>query len=351
MNAHEHNPQRDANQRAADHEPEQKRPGYAGPRAGLMSVQRSAGNQAVNHLLDTPSADDPAAVRDRLGDGSPLPGAVRARMERAFGESFGHVRLHTDGHASRMVRHYGAEAFTVGEHIAVKPENYRPGTFLGDALLAHELAHTLQQREATAATPTRQTSSLESDANARMVQALAPASQRQGWQQRLGAVGGHMRSGLQLQFFGCSSKPKTEEEKYEELKETLSDTEQAVRTAQRIYDARGDVEKAARAGEIADTFGRVNSGITRAEQAVQLYEAVGDLQAFAAADPNSDPEGFARAAGTAFVRFGEALELAPPPLNAYGTILKGAENFFVEMAHDLRPDLRYRGTPYEQYMR
>ena len=50
-----------------------------------------------------------------------------------------------------MAGELGARAVTVGEHVAFAPGEYRPGTPVGDALLAHELAHVGQQADAGAA--------------------------------------------------------------------------------------------------------------------------------------------------------------------------------------------------------
>ena len=91
---------------------------------------------------------DLQAVRGRLGDGAPLEGAVGRRMETAFGSDFGRVRLHTG--SSRSGRRWppgmNARAFALGEHVAFDAEaEYKPGTPAGDALLAHELAHVVQQ--------------------------------------------------------------------------------------------------------------------------------------------------------------------------------------------------------------
>ncbi len=47
-----------------------------------------------------------------------------------------------------MSRELDARAFTVGQHIAFAPGHFRPGTLEGDALLGHELAHTVQQADA-----------------------------------------------------------------------------------------------------------------------------------------------------------------------------------------------------------
>ncbi|MDY7088565.1 MAG: DUF4157 domain-containing protein, partial [Actinomycetota bacterium] len=45
----------------------------------------------------------------------------------------------------RMNDALGARAFTVGSDVFVRRSEYRPGTSEGDALLGHELAHTVQQ--------------------------------------------------------------------------------------------------------------------------------------------------------------------------------------------------------------
>jgi hypothetical protein len=92
--------------------------------------------------------DDPHALQQELGEGQPLAGDVRGRMESAFGASFSHVRTHTDATAGAASGRVNARAFTVGNHIAFGRGEYQPGTMLGDALIAHELAHTMQQQGA-----------------------------------------------------------------------------------------------------------------------------------------------------------------------------------------------------------
>jgi hypothetical protein len=88
---------------------------------------------------------DAAALHDRLGPGRALDGDVRSRMETAFGARFGSVRIHDDAEAAALSSDLNARAFTVGQHVAFGGGEYRPGNPVGDALLAHELAHTLQQ--------------------------------------------------------------------------------------------------------------------------------------------------------------------------------------------------------------
>ncbi len=90
---------------------------------------------------------DPRAIQSQLGPGQPLEGGVQSRMESAFGASFANVRLHTDASAARLSGELNARAFTVGQHVAFGAGEYQPGTLIGDALIAHELAHVVQQAE------------------------------------------------------------------------------------------------------------------------------------------------------------------------------------------------------------
>lgn len=98
------------------------------------------------------AADDAQATADRLGPGRGLEQGVRSRMEAVFGASFAGVRMHSDAATAGLAGSLGARAFTVGEHVAFGAGEYRPGTVVGDAIIAHELAHVLQQR-AGAASP------------------------------------------------------------------------------------------------------------------------------------------------------------------------------------------------------
>jgi hypothetical protein len=90
-------------------------------------------------------ACDPQAIQAQLGVGRPLEGHVQSRMGAAFGQDFSHVRTHTDVKAGQLTSELNARAFTVGEHVAFGPGEYQPGTLVGDAIIAHELAHVVQQ--------------------------------------------------------------------------------------------------------------------------------------------------------------------------------------------------------------
>ena len=90
-------------------------------------------------------AGAPPLVHDALGTpGRPLEGADRASMEPLFGHSLAHVRVHDDARAARSARAVGALAYAVGPHVVFAAGRYAPGTREGRRLLAHEVAHTLQ---------------------------------------------------------------------------------------------------------------------------------------------------------------------------------------------------------------
>jgi Domain of unknown function (DUF4157) len=78
--------------------------------------------------------------------GQPLDAATRAFMEPRFGQDFSRVRVHTDARAARAARLIDAEAYTVGNDIAFAVGRFDLASQAGRGLLAHELAHTLQQR-------------------------------------------------------------------------------------------------------------------------------------------------------------------------------------------------------------
>lgn len=101
--------------------------------------------QAKSETAGPSPAADPGAVQAQLGAGTSLDAGVRARMERGFGRSFADVRVHTDPTAARLSHGLSARAFTVGRDVAFGAGEYQPGTLPGDLLIAHELAHTVQQ--------------------------------------------------------------------------------------------------------------------------------------------------------------------------------------------------------------
>src|SRR5512134_563730 len=90
----------------------------------------------------------PPIVHEALrSPGQPLDAATRAFMEPRFGHDFSGVRVHTDARAAESARAVQALAYTVGRDIVFGDQRYSPQTSPGRRLLAHELTHTLQQRQ------------------------------------------------------------------------------------------------------------------------------------------------------------------------------------------------------------
>ena len=79
------------------------------------------------------------------GAGQPLAHSDRAFFEPRFRADFGTVRIHTGPEADHLARSVEARAFTFDRHIVFRDGEYRPGTYEGRSLLAHELTHTIQQ--------------------------------------------------------------------------------------------------------------------------------------------------------------------------------------------------------------
>lgn len=79
------------------------------------------------------------------GGGSTLPALTQAQMGRAFSADFSAVRVHTGSAAQQVASTLKAQALTTGNEIMFRAGAYRPGTPTGDRLLAHELAHVVQQ--------------------------------------------------------------------------------------------------------------------------------------------------------------------------------------------------------------
>jgi len=88
----------------------------------------------------------PRAQADPVpGAGSPLSASERAFFEPRFGRDLAHVRLHSGPLASQLAESIQARAFTYGRDIVLGSGELASGTESGKRLLAHELAHTIQQ--------------------------------------------------------------------------------------------------------------------------------------------------------------------------------------------------------------
>jgi hypothetical protein len=97
--------------------------------------------------LNTQLSDVPPIVHEVLtSSGQPLDANTRAFMESRFGHDFGNVRVHADARAADSAHAVHANAYTLGHNIVFGANKYAPTSHAGRQLLAHELAHTIQQR-------------------------------------------------------------------------------------------------------------------------------------------------------------------------------------------------------------
>lgn len=77
--------------------------------------------------------------------GRPLDPQVRSFMEPRFGCDFSQVRVHDDQGASDSARDVNALAYTVENHTVFGAGQYARDSTAGRQLIAHELAHVIQQ--------------------------------------------------------------------------------------------------------------------------------------------------------------------------------------------------------------
>jgi hypothetical protein len=103
------------------------------------SLQRKAWGNG-----DTPISSN-SIQKTINSNGHPIDHSTRSFMERRFGHDFGNVQIHNDSQAHQSSSDIGAKAYTSANHVAFGPGMYRPGTLAGNWLLAHELAHVIQQ--------------------------------------------------------------------------------------------------------------------------------------------------------------------------------------------------------------
>lgn len=101
--------------------------------AWQSTLRRSTAPPIVHEVLRSP--------------GRHLDAATRAAMEPRFGRDFSQVRVHTDRRAAQSADAVAARAYTVGNQIAFAANQFAPHSSEGRRLLAHELAHVVQQRQ------------------------------------------------------------------------------------------------------------------------------------------------------------------------------------------------------------
>jgi outer membrane protein OmpA-like peptidoglycan-associated protein len=110
----------------------------------LSSERKQLHRKATTAQSSTPCEAPPIVHQVLQSPGRPLDPATRAFMEPRFGRDFSHVRLHSGESAERSAQEVGARAYTVGHNIVLGAEA-RSATCDSRRLIAHELAHVVQQ--------------------------------------------------------------------------------------------------------------------------------------------------------------------------------------------------------------
>ncbi|HEX8557746.1 MAG TPA: DUF4157 domain-containing protein [Pyrinomonadaceae bacterium] len=106
---------------------------------GLLQTKPAASNDPAG------SPAPPVGQVVLRAPGQPLDASTRAFMEPRFGYDFARVRVHADERAAESARAVNALAYTVGRHVVFGAGRYAPWGGEGRRLLAHELAHVVQQ--------------------------------------------------------------------------------------------------------------------------------------------------------------------------------------------------------------
>jgi hypothetical protein len=114
-------------------------------RPATAGAAESLGSQQAESRTPTASAV-PELAHDALrGSGRALDSESQREMEARFGHDFSRVRIHDDSLANRSASAIGAAAYTLGRDIVFAQGMQKPGDPHGPSLLAHELAHVVQQ--------------------------------------------------------------------------------------------------------------------------------------------------------------------------------------------------------------
>jgi hypothetical protein len=80
------------------------------------------------------------------GGGSPLDTTTRSTMEDTLGTSLDGVRVHVGQESDELNHAITAKAFTTGNDVFVRSDQWAPGSSDTQRLMAHELTHVAQQR-------------------------------------------------------------------------------------------------------------------------------------------------------------------------------------------------------------
>ena len=116
--------------------------------SAVEHMQRTAGNAAVTEHIEAGGLDprnDIAASAVRESAGRPLDQGAQRMMAAYLDHDLSQVRVHDDARSLEALEPLNAEAFALGQHIVVPRIALDATSPRGQALLAHEVVHTVQQ--------------------------------------------------------------------------------------------------------------------------------------------------------------------------------------------------------------
>ncbi len=105
-------------------------------------IQMSSANSVGEAIASTNLTQQ---INSSKGGGHGMDQGTRGYMESRFGTDFSDVKIHTNSQSVQMSRDINAKAFTMGNDIYFNEGKYNPNSNRGKHLLAHELAHVVQQ--------------------------------------------------------------------------------------------------------------------------------------------------------------------------------------------------------------
>jgi hypothetical protein len=133
------------------------------PAAPLKEFVSGVGNRAFGSAIArTPGGgilptgevhpDVHSTINATRGSGASLDRGVQDRLSPSLGD-LSDVRVHTGDTADALNNAVAARAFATGTDVYFAKDQYKPNTSDGDKLIAHELAHVVQQRGAPTSGP------------------------------------------------------------------------------------------------------------------------------------------------------------------------------------------------------
>lgn len=131
----------------------------------IKQMQQTAGNKAVQRMIQRRAVDDGGVVDEETtntinssrGQGSALDDSIATKAGAVMGQDFSNVTVHTDKTADQLNQNVNAKAFTTGSDIYFSEGAYNPNSQEGQHLIAHELTHVVQQGASAGTVQTKMT--------------------------------------------------------------------------------------------------------------------------------------------------------------------------------------------------